>query len=129
MNFLLILLALAVELMIYSFESWRSAKWSNDWIVWLARVLGRFRWWQGPWGAALALALPALGIGMFFAVVSGWSALLGVFASVVCLLLTLGQAISIARSKHISGASVSPRPAMARLRRSPFSITLKSSVT
>ena len=90
MNFLLILLALAVELMIYSSESWRSAKWSNDWIVWLGRVLGRFRWWQGAWGAALALALPALGTGMFFAIVSGWSALLGVLASVVCLLLMLG---------------------------------------
>ena len=90
MNFLLILLALAVELMIYSFESWRSAKWSNDWIGWLGRVLGRFRWWQGPWGTALVLALPALGTGMFFAIVSGWPALLGVLASLVCLLLMLG---------------------------------------
>lgn len=90
MNFLLVLLAAVIEFTVASAHGLRSRDWSRDWAGWLEAQFARHRWWDGPWGAALVLAVPVVLVALAFALLGEVSAFLRHVVALAVLLLMLG---------------------------------------
>jgi AmpE protein len=90
MNFLIILLAVAAEFMVSSFDQWRSAPWSLQWANWLTGIGRRFSWWQGAPAVALIIALPLIAAAGVLSMLDAMSPLLGYVAAFGVLLFAFG---------------------------------------
>lgn len=90
MNFLLILIAAAIEFTVVSFEGMRSNRWSHEWAAWIQHTVGGYSWWRGIIGGAITLAVPVVVIALVFAMIGAWSAFLTHLAGLFALLLMLG---------------------------------------
>ena len=90
MAFLTILIATVIELLIVSFEGFRSDRWVRDWLRLLQGAFGRSGWWDGPFGVGTTLAVPAVIVAVLFNWLSEGSVIILVAAGVLVLLLTFG---------------------------------------
>ena len=59
-----VVIALVVGHTLPALASLRRYDWYVAWLDWLGRQLGEQPFWRGPWGLALALAVPLLAVGL-----------------------------------------------------------------
>ncbi len=90
MNFLSILLALALEFVLGGSKAWRNADWSAKWAAWTISLGARFGWWRG-WPAAITIVVvPLLAVSVGFAGLAALAPWLVHVAAVAVLLAMLG---------------------------------------
>lgn len=89
MKFLLVLLAVAIEHLLPQLDSLRDFRVLRAAEAWAADRFGAYRWWTGPGGVLLGIAVPLAGIAAVLALV-GPTSVLGYMVSLVVLLASLG---------------------------------------
>lgn len=90
MNFLLLLLAVAIEFAIGSAAALRHRRWSEDWARWCDGLFDRYGWWRGWTAAGILLLPPVFACGAAIAMLHAIAPFLGHLAALAVLLMMLG---------------------------------------
>ena len=90
LNYLLVLLAVAVEVVLGSAARLRRAHWTLAWYHGVERRAGSTRWWHGWAGVLLVCGVPFLVVLAVFTALHAWSPWLGYAFNLVVLIAMLG---------------------------------------
>lgn len=91
MKFVALVISLLLERVLGKHERWRSPEWFRRYADWMHGTFGRYGPWAGPAGVLAVAAVPAVAVGVVYALLGGaLLSLLALVFSVVVLLFSLG---------------------------------------
>lgn len=93
MNLITVLIALAVETRLGSFDRYRNLAWFVHYCDWLESRLASARFWNGPGGLLLTLFIPLTILGVLVFLVGEINVILGFLLSFLALVYSFGPAV------------------------------------
>lgn len=105
MNLITVLIALAVETRLGSFDRYRNLSWFVHYCNWLEARLASARFWNGPGGLLLTLFIPLTILGVLVFLVGEINIVLGFLLSFLALVCSFGPALGSLVDSYVDALS------------------------